>query len=118
MEKTIYEYMATVLRVVDGDTIVIDLDLGVDVHIKIRTRLVGIDAPELRTEAGKAAKAYMEKLLPVGTQIVCRTVKDRKEKFGRYLVNLELPAAEANVAPTNINQHMVDVGHAVVYNPR
>lgn len=80
-----YEYTATVLRVVDGDTVWLDIDLGMDTYTRKSIRIYGIDAPELSTEAGKEAKVAVQKLLPVGSLVLLHTIKDHKEKYGRYL---------------------------------
>ena len=88
-----YEYNAKVLRIVDGDTIDVDIDLGFGVWIhKERIRLEGIDTPESRTrdleekKFGLLSKEYVRSLLPVGSivKLVCKTY-DSKGKFCRIL---------------------------------
>ena len=87
-----YEYRCEILRVVDGDTVDVDIDLGFGVkYAKQRIRLYGIDTPESRTrdleekKYGIMAKEYVETYMPVGSkQIIC-TQKDDKGKFGRIL---------------------------------
>lgn len=110
-----YEYRATVLRVVDGDTIDATVDLGFDVHVNQRFRLYGINAPETRGEsrdAGKAAKAYLQTLLTTHAgktgELTIQTRKDDREKYGRYLA--VLLAGDAN-----LNHLMIAAGHAVPY---
>lgn len=76
---------AKVLRVVDGDTADFLVDLGCDVKLQMRCRLNGINSPEKNTAAGEAAKAWLENQLPVNKDVIVQTVKDRKEKYGRYL---------------------------------
>jgi micrococcal nuclease len=105
-----YEYRATVLRVVDGDTIDCRADLGFDVGMDMRLRLAGIDAPEMSTEAGKAASRWLADKLHAGTEIIIKTQKDRREKFGRYLAEVFLPGDAISV-----NQAMVDAGMAKRY---
>ena len=109
-----YLYRAIVVRVVDGDTVDVDIDLGFYTWIKKqRIRLVGIDAPELRGDektAGKAAKAYLTKLID-GKEIIIRTIKgrdggDSRGKYGRWLGVLYIDGLD-------VNQHMVEAGHAV-----
>ena len=85
-----YEYKATIVRVVDGDTVDVDIDLGFDVWVRRqRIRLFGIDTPECRTrnKAEKAhgllAKAYVQKALIVGRTYALTTKE--KGKFGRFL---------------------------------
>jgi micrococcal nuclease len=105
-----YEYAATVLKVVDGDTVHAELDLGIDVRIRLVLRLVGINAPELRTAAGPPARQHLIDLIPSGGAVVVRTVKDHTEKFGRYLAVLLADGV-------NLNQKMIEDGFAVAYNP-
>lgn len=80
-----YEYKAVVLKIVDGDTVDVEIDLGLDVKIKTRLRLYGINAPERFTEEGKKVIERLESLIPAGTEIFVKTIKDKKEKYGRYL---------------------------------
>lgn len=92
--KRDYIYNAIVRRVIDGDTISLDIDLGFnqwmhDQHV----RLAGIDTPETRTKdkeekkRGIAAKKFVEKHLPVGTPVMLdsRKFKDQAGKYGRIL---------------------------------
>ena len=87
-----YEYRCEILRVVDGDTVDVDIDLGFGIkYAKQRIRLYGIDTPESRTrdleekKYGIMAKEYVETYMPVcSKQIIC-TQKDDKGKFGRIL---------------------------------
>lgn len=87
-----YEYRCEILRVVDGDTVDVDIDLGFGVkYAKQRIRLYGIDTPESRTrdleekKYGIMAKEYVEAYMPVGSKQVIVTQKDDKGKFGRIL---------------------------------
>jgi endonuclease YncB( thermonuclease family) len=105
-----YEYLATVLRVVDGDTVHFDCDLGVDVHIQLGCRVAHINAPEMSTAEGKAAKAWAaEWLAEYGPAFVVRTIKDHQEKYGRYLVEI------ANDAGDDFGAAMIAAGQAVAY---
>ena len=79
-----YEYAALIVRVVDGDTVHADVDLGLDVHIGITFRLAGINAPEISTHEGVNAKRYLTDLIE-GKSITVQTLKDKREKYGRYL---------------------------------
>ena len=86
-----YTYKAKINRVIDGDSVVIDIDLGFDTWIKDQNvRIYGIDTPEVRTKDplekahGKLAKAFVEKILPKGSRVAITTVKDG-DKFGRVL---------------------------------
>jgi len=104
-----YEYKATLLRVIDGDTIHLDVDLGIDIHVHLTIRLAGIDAPEMGTPAGQAAKDWLINRLGSKTVYV-DTVKDRKEKYGRYLGWI---STDADPRAPYVNQEMVVAGHAV-----
>ena len=85
----VFERHATVTRVVDGDTLHLNVDLGCDTTLAMTVRLYGLNCPEMNTEEGKAAKAYVERWVALsGPVFVVRTVRDRKEKYGRYLADL------------------------------
>jgi micrococcal nuclease len=105
----VYEYAARLDRVIDGDTIDVLVDLGFDIHVRQRVRLLGINCAEHGTAAGDDAtaftKAWIEQHGPV---LTLRTVKDRKERYGRYLGQI--------VASTRIlNDDLITGGHAVEY---
>lgn len=102
------DYPARVIRVVDADTIDVTVDKGFNDRSDMKLRLYGIDAPELSTDAGKAARAFMRELLPPGTLIIVRTRKDKQEKYGRYL-------AEVWLGDVSVNERLVEAGHATPY---
>ena len=113
-----YEYKCTLLRVVDGDTIDVDIDLGFKVWLrKERVRMVGIDTPESRTrnlaekKLGLASKARLKELLPKTFMLV--THKDGKGKFGRILGETIVDHPE--FGKIDICNKMVEEGHARVY---
>ena len=107
-----YEYTATNIRCIDGDTIECLTDLGHNVHIQQKYRLYGINAPEKNRketrEAGVASMMHLAQLLDTTQPIVIQTIQDKTEKYGRYLAKLW-------VAGENINQRMVADGFAVPY---
>ena len=112
-----YEYRCKVARVVDGDTVDVDIDLGFGVWLrKERIRLKGIDTPESRTrdreekKYGLAAKSFLKKALGLNPVLV--TSKDGKGKFGRILGEFVI---EVEGTTININQLLVDNHHAVQY---
>lgn len=87
-----YEYKCIIKRVVDGDTIDVDIDLGFNIILsKQRIRLAGIDTPESRTrdfeekKYGTFATIYVKNLIPENTESVIVTRKDDRGKFGRIL---------------------------------
>ena len=112
-----YEYKVKITRVVDGDTVDAEVDLGFDTFIKDRIRLMGLDTPESRTRnkkekaLGLAAKAYLKELLKENKgDIILRTSKEGKGKFGRRLGTLLIYDGK-----TSVNQMLIDEGHARNY---
>jgi len=108
----LYTYRAVVDRVIDGDTIDVDIDLGFDVWLKKqRVRLHGIDTPESRTRnkaekvLGLAAKERLKELCADGISVQSLG----KGKYGRIL---GIPFTPAN---NNICQILIHEGHAVEY---
>ena len=106
-----YEYKATTIRVVDGDTVWLRVDLGFRMFAEMDFRLLGIDAPErygVNADPVKAqeAKAYLESLV-LGKELKIETFKP--DKYGRWLVEIYLPDG------SNVNSAMVETGHAVEY---
>ena len=111
------EFHVTITKVVDGDTVDVDIDLGFSTVLKKqRVRLMGIDTPESRTRDlvekiyGKAAKAHLKKLLSEGDITL---VSHDKGKFGRILGELFVHHEDETVV--NANQQMIDDHHAVEY---
>ena len=87
-----FEYKCKLVKVVDGDTVDVDIDLGFGVWLrKQRIRLYGIDTPESRTKDkvektyGILAKNFVKSYLPVGSSQTLQTEKDGTGKFGRIL---------------------------------
>ena len=110
-----YEYGCKVTRVVDGDTIDVDLDLGFDIIYKCRVRLYAIDTPESRTRnkdekvRGKLAAKFLQDAISNGKNVILQTqLKDSKGKFGRVLASVIIDGI-------NINQQMVTNHLAVRY---
>ena len=111
-----YTYKAKLDRVIDGDTIDVNMDLGFDISVHKRIRLVGIDTPESRTrdleekKRGLASKARLIELLDKGDLVV-----ESKDvgKYGRVLGVLHI-YPEDNL-PFNINEKLVEEGYAVEY---
>lgn len=109
-------YNANVVRIVDGDTIRLDIDLGFDIVLKNQSvRLYKVDTPECRTRdlkekaAGLLAKEVVQNLIAVGERVFIRTKLDTKGKFGRLLGTI---ITTDNI---NINEHLIDNNYAVEY---
>tara|TARA_R110001632_G_scaffold7932_4_gene31212 strand:+ start:1122 stop:1529 length:408 start_codon:yes stop_codon:yes gene_type:complete len=110
----VYDYQCTIVRVVDGDTVDVDIDLGFDTWRRSeRIRLYGVDTPECRTldaeekAAGLLAKEFVEDALHVGGTYRLQTKE--KGKFGRYLGTIYL------TDDTSINAALVTEHLAVPY---
>src|SRR6476660_809778 len=110
-----FTYGAWLTALVDGDTLHCGIDLGCDVAITATVRFYGINAPEMSTAAGTVAKAYAADWFaahcPDG-KFVLATVKDRREKYGRYL-GVIYPVGSVQ----SLNDLMVSSGNAVAYFP-
>lgn len=107
-----YNYQATVASVYDADTVTLVFDLGLGVQTTQRVRLYGVNAWEVRGEErikGLFARDWLRRLIPPGTTVGVRTIKDSRGKYGRYLCVLWLPSDGGK--PTNINRQLVDKGH-------
>jgi endonuclease YncB( thermonuclease family) len=94
---------ATVVRIVDGDTVELNLDLGWRITMTANCRILGINAPELSTAAGQAARSYAEGLLPPGAEVVFQSRK--LDKYGR-------PLGDILYQGGNFGTCMVIAGHA------
>jgi micrococcal nuclease len=110
-----YTYKVEVTRVVDGDTVDVDIDLGFGMtYKKQRVRMMAIDTPESRTRNleekfyGKQSKYHLESLIEKASEI--RLISHEKGKFGRILGELIDPDSIVS-----INQQMIDDHHAVPY---
>ena len=113
-----YEYrVKKVLKIVDGDTIDVDIDLGFSVSFSQRVRLAGIDTPESRTRdlkekaLGLESKEYLKDLLEGAEDIIIQTEKpDSTEKYGRILGWLFI-----NDDEVSLNEKMISDGYAWEY---
>ena len=112
-----YEYRCTLVKIIDGDTIDVDLDLGFSVILKKqRIRLYGINTPESRTrdleekKYGLAAKARLRELLEEADAISIKTEIDKKAR-GKYCRILGTVMADA----INVNELLMSEGDAIAY---
>lgn len=101
-------YPAHLERIIDGDTVVMRIDLGFRLTATLPIRLVGIDCPEKATPEGKSAAAAASKLL--GASRPCQVITFKNpEKYGRWLGRIRLPDGE------DLAEQLFLAGHAVRY---
>ena len=111
-----YEYRCKIVKIIDGDTVDVDIDLGFGVWLhKERIRLYGIDTPESRTRnkdekaRGKLATKFLQDAINTAEQVIIRTeLKDSRGKYGRVLGTVVCDGVD-------INKAMVDGYYAVAY---
>lgn len=114
-----FQYKVKVTRVVDGDTVDVDIDLGFHMWLRgERVRLMGIDTPESRTSnkrekiLGNKSKDRLKELVKENKgYIVLETTKEGKGKFGRILGYLHTELTDG----VSFNQMLIDEGHARPY---
>jgi micrococcal nuclease len=113
-----YQYKAKILKVIDGDTVNIDLDLGFNIVLaNQKVRMVGVDTPESRTTnfeekpRGLLSKKKLAEKLPVGSWVKIETQRSdgNDDKFGRILGIFILDDG------TRVNQWLIDNNYAVEY---
>jgi micrococcal nuclease len=112
----LWNYRATVTRIVDADTLDVNIDLGFQVSYDVRLRIARIDAPEIfgvkhsseEYQRGITAKSYLEELIPVGSVIKIKT--EKTGKYGRYIAELFV---ELEGNQVNVSDRLVETGHAV-----
>jgi endonuclease YncB( thermonuclease family) len=120
MTGNIWTVPATVVRVVDGDTVVLDLDLGWHITYRSRCRVIGVNAPELSTEEGQSAKTYVAELfaglvpVPVpemgaGAQVVF--MSHALDKYGRPLG--QIGWTDAQGGRFDLGSMLLESGNAV-----
>ena len=116
-----YNYKISPLRVIDGDTIDAEIDLGFDVKIKKRIRFMGINTPESRTRdleekaRGLAAKDRVKQLLDGCDNITINS--HGVGKFGRCLgeIMLDMVDGQEKLTLVSLNELLIKEGHAVEY---
>jgi len=125
MDKDPYIYrIRSIAKVVDGDTIDADIDLGFDISLSKRIRLAGIDTPESRTKdeyekkLGLESKEWLKKHLEGAKDIIVKTeLPDSTEKYGRIIGHLYIGDAEVSAVnrKKSVNNQMIDEGYAWEY---
>ena len=126
-----YEYKFRTNRVIDGDTVDGTIDLGFGIYAKKRVRLIGIDAPEIRTkdkatkEKGRLAKKRLTALLRHGQKqaegLIITTTLDKTGKFGRVLGDIKYKYAEDPYGPwigwKSVGEQLIEEELATPYRP-
>ena len=114
-----YEYRCKIVKIIDGDTVDVDIDLGFGVWLhKERVRLYGIDTPESRTrdldekKYGLIAKDMITKFMPVDSFQTLITQKDKSGKYGRILGKFKVNDGNYDII---LNDWMITNHHAVAY---
>ena len=116
-----YTYKICLLKVVDGDTIDAEIDLGFDIKVKKRVRFMGVNAPESRTRdleekaKGLAAKDRVKQLLEGCKNITLKS--HGVGKFGRCLgeLHLDIVDGQEKLTLVSLNELLINEGHATEY---
>lgn len=101
---TIWTVPAAVIRIIDGDTVKLNLDLGWHIYLVSNVRVFGINSPELSTIEGKEAKAYLEGVLLAGSLVVFESRE--LDKYGR-------PLGSIRFGNIDVGALMIERGFAV-----
>jgi len=104
-KKREYTFKATVVKVIDGDTVDLNVSLGFHIWLSIRTRLRGINAPEVSDAMGRAVRDILRDYLPIDSTVNVTTYKDPTDKYGRWLAVITFNGV-------NINNWLVENGYA------
>lgn len=111
-----YEYKATVKRIIDGDSLILDIDLGFYMFMnETKIRLYGLDTPEMNSEdpllrlQAVLATRYLFDNLQIGEKVIIKTVLDKREKYGRLLATIITKDG------LNINEGLIQNKLAVSY---
>ena len=116
-----YNYKISPLKIIDGDTIDAEIDLGFDIKVKKRIRFAGINTPESRTRdleekaRGLAAKDRVKALLDG-----CKNIQLKSHgvgKFGRCLgeIHIDMVDGQEKLTMVSLNELLIKEGHAVEY---
>lgn len=106
-----YTYTAVVVRVVDGDSLHLDVDLGFNVWLRdVPFRLAGCNARELSTPGGPEARDHLTALLPAGTVVTVRSVKT--DKYARWDADVILPPVAGVTGGPRLTDILINGGWA------
>ena len=112
-----YHYKAELVRIVDGGTLDLSIDLGMGIYHRARVRLAGINTPETygvkrdseEYAAGMRATKHVEKSFALADSFTIKTQKDKKGKYGRYIAEIWL---SMNGKEWSLNESLVEQGYA------
>lgn len=104
--EPVYVYRAAPVRVIDGDTYVMTVDLGFYVSARLTIRLNGVNCPELREVGGPEAKAFVEGVMAGAGQVLLRSYKDR-QTFARWVADIWIDG-------TSLSDIIVNGGHGLL----
>jgi len=111
-----YTYKATIVKVYDGDTFTIDIDLGFYIAYDQQViRLARVNTPEIRgdeREEGLKVRDTVRSLI-LGKEVTIKTIKDKKEKYGRYLAEIEFEDEKGKLI--NLSDYLIKNGFAKLY---
>jgi micrococcal nuclease len=109
-----YIYNFKVTRVIDGDTVQGEVDLGFKVSLEMRVRLANVDTPEIfrpkseaEKELGLKAKQFVERSV-LNKWVILKTDKDKKGKYGRYIGTIYTPEGYSQLNPISVNELLVE----------
>lgn len=112
----VFRYVAQVKRIIDGDTLELDVDMGMTIfQHKKQLRLAGVNAPESRTtdlkekQRGLAAKSYLQFLCPIDSYVMIVTDRDNAEKYGRLFGTVY--TSDKIYLTESVNAKMIAAGH-------
>ncbi|NDD25396.1 MAG: nuclease [Actinobacteria bacterium] len=114
-------YGATVLNVIDGDTVDLMIDLGFNIHHKIRVRLYGVNTPESRTSnkeekvLGLKAKDFTKDWLTSHKWVYINTIPDKNDKYGRILAKIYSSENINDPSTACLNKDIIESGLAREY---
>lgn len=112
-----YEYISRILRIIDGDTLILEISLGFNIYKQERIRIYNLNTKEIRkmkgytewdVKRGKEARDRAIELLPIGKEVNLVTHKDKQGKFGRFLGDVTW---EEDGTVKSFTQIMKDEGH-------
>lgn len=103
MKAKVWSASAEVIEIHDGDTFTVRINLGWNIFYKTKIRLEGVNAPELETPEGNAARNFVAQVMPPGTLI--EILSHRLDKYGRAQASVQLPSG------VDLAEKLLEAGH-------